>query len=75
MLFNTIEGKIFRSMRRIDMKINGLTLDVLHNLAECLDREDLPLIYPNGNQEHKISYNKLKEVCTVKLSVTKEVEN
>ncbi len=69
---NALEGKIFGAFRRLGMHKKGIDPgEVLRNLADYLDRENLPLIHPKEKAKEpkikKISYNKLKKVCTVKM--------
>jgi hypothetical protein len=69
---NALEGKIFGAMRRLGMHKKGIDAgDILRNLADYLDRDNLPFIHPNeAPKEPKIKktcYNKLKKVCTVKM--------
>lgn len=83
---NSVEGKIFNSLRRMGMHKKDISFsEILRNLADYLERDNLPLVHPTEiPKEPKIKktcYNKLKKVCTVKMpaypksgKLTKELE-
>jgi hypothetical protein len=64
---NVLEGKITNAFKRYGLAKFGITLpDFLRNLADYLERENLPYIHPNEKPPKKKlmkrSYNKLRKL-------------